>query len=66
MAGAVPLTGMGAGYVVPANSPRVHVRECMGRYQVTLREGGTWAEIVAETKTLDMAQAVAQRLRQQK
>jgi hypothetical protein len=64
MAGAIPLTSLGTGYVVSPRSDRVFVRETLGRFHVCIRErGGSWAEIVAETKTRDMADAVVTSLR---
>jgi hypothetical protein len=63
MGGAVPMTSLGTGYVVGKGGPRVQVRETLGRFQVlVLKRGGTWAEIVAETKTRDMADALVRYL----
>jgi hypothetical protein len=61
MAGAVPMTSLGTGYVVGRRSPRVQIRETLGRFQVIVRDrGGVFAEIVAEAKTRALAEAAAE------
>ena len=60
MAGAVPMTSVGAVYCVGRRSPRVQIRETLGRFQVLVRDlGGSCAEIVVEAKTLALAEAAA-------
>ena len=60
------MTSLGAGYTVGKTSPRVQVRETHNLFQVLLHERGeTWAEIVAETKTRAMAEAVRRFLNRQ-
>lgn len=52
MSGAIPMSIIGAGYVVPRSSPLVLVKPFLGEFHVCQRvtHKETWAEIIAVFK----------------
>ena len=66
MAGAVPLTSLGAGFVGQKDEPDISVRKLLGRYFVCRKDPNLhhdWREIIAEVETGEMALVLANYLR---
>ncbi len=65
MSGAIPMSIIGAGYVVPRSSPLVLVKPFLGEFHVCQRvtRKETWAEIIAAFKNEGHANDFAKTLR---